>query len=68
MPAKIPQPLGGVVAVMRIAAKRGLGDPAKAIDKPHDERLTRVSPKFLGRLGNVSCQRSGRRRCAGSRR
>jgi acetyl esterase len=51
VPARIPQPLGGVVAVMRFAAKRGLVDPAKALGQPHDERLKRVSPKFLCRPG-----------------
>jgi acetyl esterase len=53
VPAKIPQPLGAVVAVMRFAASRGLVDPAKALRQPHDERLKSVSPKFLCRPGPV---------------
>ena len=40
MPAKMPQPLGGVFWLMKLATRYGLApDPAKALQKPHDERL-----------------------------
>jgi acetyl esterase len=52
VPAKIPQPLGGVLATVKLAMKLGLGpDPVKALAKPHDERLKRVPPAFMVRPG-----------------
>jgi acetyl esterase len=52
VPAKMPQPLGGVCSLMKFAAKLGLApDPAKALQKPHDERLKRVTPTFMCKPG-----------------
>ena len=52
MPAKIPQPLGGIFSLVKFAMKLGLApDPAKALGKPHDERLKRVPPGFMVRRG-----------------
>jgi hypothetical protein len=40
MPAKMPQPLGGVFSVLAFAMRHGLlPGPEKALEKPHDERL-----------------------------
>ena len=45
MPAKMPQPLRGVFGLVTFATKFGLlPGPAKALRKPHDERLKRVTP------------------------
>jgi acetyl esterase len=52
VPAKMPQPLGGVFALVTFAMRHGLmPDPAKALRKPHDERLKRVPPGFMVRPG-----------------
>jgi acetyl esterase len=52
VPAKIPQPLGGVFSAIKFAAEHGLApEPAKALGKPHDERLKRVTPKFMVKPG-----------------
>jgi acetyl esterase len=52
MPAKMPQPLGGVFGLVSFAMKHGLAaDPAKALRKPHDDRLKRVPPAFMVRPG-----------------
>jgi acetyl esterase len=52
MPAKMPQPLGGVFSLIKVATKYGLApDPAKALQKPHDERLKRVTPWFMCKPG-----------------
>jgi hypothetical protein len=45
VPARIPQPLGAVIGVVKFAAKHGLmPGPEKTLGKPHDERLKRVPP------------------------
>jgi acetyl esterase len=52
VPARIPQPLGGVVGLVKLAMKLGLGpDPVKALEKPHDERLKRAPAGFMVRPG-----------------
>ena len=52
VPARIPQPLGAVVGVVKFAAKHGLmPGPAKTLGKPHDERLKRISPSFMCKPG-----------------
>jgi len=48
----MPQPLGGVFSLIKVATKYGLApDPAKALQKPHDERLKRVTPWFMCKPG-----------------
>jgi acetyl esterase len=48
----MPQPLGGVFGLVKFAMKLGLApDPAKALSKPHDERLKRVTPGFMIKPG-----------------
>jgi acetyl esterase/lipase len=48
----MPQPLGGVFWLMKLATRYGLApDPAKALQKPHDERLKRVTPAFMCKPG-----------------
>jgi acetyl esterase len=52
VPAKMPQPLGGVFALARFATDHGLmPDAAKALEKPHDERLKRAPSAFLCKPG-----------------
>jgi acetyl esterase len=52
MPAKMPQPLGGVFSVVTFAMKHGLlPGPEKSLEKPHDERLKRVTPAFMVKRG-----------------
>jgi acetyl esterase len=52
VPAKMPQPLGGFFGLVKLAAKVGLApDAAKALEKPHDERLKRVTPRFMVKPG-----------------
>ncbi len=52
MPAKMPQPLGGVFSVVKFAVKHGLMPaPDKALKKPHGERLKRVTPAFMVKPG-----------------
>lgn len=52
MPAKMPQPLGGVFSVVKFAVRHGLMPaPDKALKKPHDERLKRVTPAFMVKPG-----------------
>jgi acetyl esterase len=52
VPAKMPQPLGRVFSVVKFATKHGLMPaPDKALKKPHDERLKRVTPAFMVKRG-----------------
>jgi acetyl esterase len=52
VPAKMPQPLRGVFGLLAFATKLGLlPGPAKALRKPHDERLKRVTPGFMTKPG-----------------
>jgi acetyl esterase len=52
VPAKMPQPLRGVFRLATFATKLGLmPDPAKMLQKPHDERLKRVTPGFMIKPG-----------------
>src|SRR5580704_18506811 len=52
VPAKMPQPLGGVFSVLKFATKhRLMPGPDKALKKPHDERLKRTTPAFMVRAG-----------------
>ncbi len=55
MPARMPQPLGAVLGLMKFGAKHGLiPGPEKTFAKPHDERLKRVTPKFMCEPGPAS--------------
>ena len=52
MPARIPQPLGGVFSAVRFATRHGLAPaPGKRLEVPHDERLKRVTPAFMCKPG-----------------
>ena len=52
MPARMPPALGGVFGLMKFAVKLGLApDPAKALAKPHDERLKRLPAGFMVKPG-----------------
>jgi acetyl esterase len=54
VPARIPQPLGAVIGVVKFAAKHGLmPGPEKTLGKPHDERLKRVPSAFMCKPGSA---------------
>ncbi len=52
MPERIPQPLGGVYALIKLLVKHKLlPSPAKMLVTPHDERLKHHNPKWMVKPG-----------------